>query len=143
MNTVILSGRLVESPSTSVSSTGITFTRITIAVDRASNEKGDNGAPLPGFFRATAFGKTAEFISNYFEKGSPIEIQGSLQHDKWTTEEGEKRSSVAIVVERANFVPGSRPRSESEEPAPVRQAPSKPSRSKKTEDPDLLEDLLG
>lgn len=56
------------------------------------------------FFDVTAWGKTAENINTYFRKGSRILIDGRLDFSSWTTQQGEKRSKVGIVVEKFDFI---------------------------------------
>ncbi|MGN0627466.1 MAG: single-stranded DNA-binding protein, partial [Oscillospiraceae bacterium] len=51
---------------------------------------------------------TAEFICRYFQKGSPIIVEGSLQTRSWEDKEGKKRKSVEVLIENAEFVPGNK-----------------------------------
>ena len=55
------------------------------------------------FFNCSAFGRTAVFLSNYFEKGQEILITGHLQNNQWETESGEKRTATNIIVENVEF----------------------------------------
>lgn len=71
MNLVVLSGRLVKDPELKFGQSGKAYTRFTIAVDKSSDSKAD--------FNCVAFGKTAEFIGEYFRKGKKILLQGKLQ----------------------------------------------------------------
>ena len=52
----------------------------------------------------TAWGKTAEFVSKYFDKGSQIIIRGRLTTRSWTdTETNKKRSVTEVVAEDVYF----------------------------------------
>jgi single-strand DNA-binding protein len=57
------------------------------------------------FIDCEAWGKTAEFISQYFAKGRPILIEGRLKLDQWEDKETKaKRSKHLVVIENAQFV---------------------------------------
>ena len=55
-------------------------------------------------FPASPGGKTAEFISRYFKKGSSLCITGSIQTRNWQDQQGQKRYSTEVVVDEAMFV---------------------------------------
>jgi single-strand DNA-binding protein len=55
------------------------------------------------FLDCVSFGKTAEFINRFFGKGRMIIVNGRLQVDEWTDRDGNKRSTVKIVVNNAYF----------------------------------------
>jgi len=57
------------------------------------------------FINCQAFGKTAETISKYLGKGSPIFIEGRLTQQRWTTK-GRKFSKVVITVDNFKFIGG-------------------------------------
>lgn len=97
MNLVVLSGRLVKDPELKFGQSGKAYTRFTIAVDKAfsSDSKAD-------FFNCVAFGKTAEFIGEYFRKGKKILLQGKLQTSVYEAE-GKKNYSVNVMVDSVEF----------------------------------------
>ena len=98
MNQVIVMGRLTKEVDLQTSSGGTSYIRNSIAVDRKfSKEKQTD------FFNISAFGKTSEFISKYFSKGSKILIVGRLQSDTYTDKNGNKSTSVSIVVDEVEF----------------------------------------
>ncbi len=47
--------------------------------------------------------KLAEDINKYFTKGSHIIVEGRLKQDRWKTDEGEKRSSIKVIVSDFKF----------------------------------------
>tara|TARA_R100001594_G_scaffold146384_1_gene197709 strand:- start:48 stop:398 length:351 start_codon:yes stop_codon:yes gene_type:complete len=57
------------------------------------------------YYDCVAFGKTAEFIQQYWKKGQAIEVSGRLTKSTWTNNEGQKRSKVEIVCDRPDFPP--------------------------------------
>ena len=70
MNKVILMGRLTRDPEVSSSTSGTTFARYSIAVDRRFKREGE---PDADFFNCTSFGKQAEFVERYLKKGTKVE----------------------------------------------------------------------
>src|SRR5437762_1586264 len=57
------------------------------------------------FIDCEAWGKTAEFVAQYFAKGRPILIEGRLKLDQWEDKETKaKRSKHVVVVENCSFV---------------------------------------
>lgn len=97
MNFVILTGRLTKTPELKKTATGSTVLSFTLAVDRNGKNKETD------FIRCEAWGKTADFIAQWFTKGSPIEINGALRVDSYE-KDGQKRELTKIVVNNAGFV---------------------------------------
>ncbi len=56
------------------------------------------------FFNVTAFGKQGEIVSQFFHKGSRIIIEGSLDFQSWTDQQGVKKSTVGIKMKGFSFV---------------------------------------
>lgn len=52
---------------------------------------------------ATAFGKTAEFIAN-IKKGQRVFVNGKLQTDEWTNQQGEKQSRITMIIDSFEYV---------------------------------------
>lgn len=67
MNTVQLVGRLTRDPEVRYSDSGSSVAKFNLACDRRFKRDGEDTAD---FIPCTAFGKTAEFVENGFEKGS-------------------------------------------------------------------------
>ena len=103
MNKVIISGRLTRDPETrySQSEEPIAVTRIGVAVNRRFKRDGE---PDVDFINCVSFGKTAEFINKYFTKGMMIGIVGTLRTNSWTDNNGQKRTSVDVQIEEAEFL---------------------------------------
>ncbi|MDE6729293.1 MAG: single-stranded DNA-binding protein [Oscillospiraceae bacterium] len=102
MNKVILMGRLVNDPEFSVGQNGNAYCRFRIAVDRAFTRQGEQ--KQSDFFRITCFGKTAEFVNQYFVKGKPILIEGKIQNNNYTDKNGVQHYSDDIIADTVSFV---------------------------------------
>lgn len=101
MNKIQLVGRLTKDPEIRYTDGGSSIARFNIAVDRRF--KTDNG-PTADFIPCVAFGKTAEFIEKYFNKGSRIGLCGRLQSGKYDTNNNETRYTLDCIVEEVEFV---------------------------------------
>lgn len=101
LNKVILIGRLAHTPEVKESATGgMKIARMRLAVQR--DVKGNDGVDAD-FFDLTAFGKTAEFVEKYFEKGMQIAADGRLQNHEYTSKDGERRHAVRVICDRVYF----------------------------------------
>lgn len=101
-NKVILIGRLTADPEFSQSASGISFCRFSIAVDRGYAKNGQE--KQTDFFRVSTFRQTAEFVSRYFTKGKLILVEGKVQNDNYTDQNGVKHYSCNIVADNVSFV---------------------------------------
>jgi len=101
MNKVILMGRLTRDPELRYSNTSnVAVVKFSLAVDRRFKREGQ---PEADFINCTAFGKTGEFINNYFNKGMRVAVTGRLQVSSWEEEPGKRRYSTDVIVEEAYF----------------------------------------
>lgn len=92
----------IGSLETRAANSGTTIVQLSVAVsDRV--KKGDNYEEETEWYRCVAFGKTAEFISKYFEKGSSIFLVGRMKTRKWEDKEGNTKYSTELIVDRASF----------------------------------------
>lgn len=128
INSVVLMGRLTAEPELRSTTSGISITRFTIAVNRYSKD----GEDKADFINITAWRKTAEIVSKYFRKGSMIAVQGSIQTDTYTDREGNKRYSFQVVANNVSFCGSKAETYQAENETPV--APDQPSPSYETTD---------
>lgn len=99
-NRIILMGRLTKDPELKTTQNGISYCRFSIAVDRAYKQGDEKQAD---FFDITAWRQTAEFVSKYFCKGKAIHIEGKLQNNNYTDQNGVKHYSNAIIADAISF----------------------------------------
>jgi single-strand DNA-binding protein len=71
----------------------------------AMNRRTKNGTETT-FVECEAWGKTAENISKYFNKGKPILVEGRLKLNAWTGQDGQKKSTLRVTVNNFEFVGG-------------------------------------
>lgn len=100
-NRVILMGRLTRDPELRTTQSGTTLCRIGIAVERNFAKQGQERQT--DFFDITCWGQQADFVSKYFSKGRMIHVEGRLQNDNYTDQNGNKVYRTSIVAERIDF----------------------------------------
>ena len=105
MNVVILIGRLTDNPELKKTSSDISITRFSIAVDRPHKSGEDRQAD---FINIVGWRSTAEFICRYFTKGQRIAIEGSLRMNKFTDKDGNNRTTYEVVADNVHFVDSKR-----------------------------------
>ena len=101
LNKVILAGRLTGDPELKTTPSGISVTSFSLAVDRKVAKDAEKKTD---FITVIAWRQTAEFITRYFRKGSPLCVTGSIQTRSWTDQNGGKRYATEVVADEANFV---------------------------------------
>lgn len=114
MNTVILMGRFVDHPETSTykgsaveNGLRVTFT---LAVQREGKDAGAD------FIRCVAFGKRADFIAQYFEKGQKALVTGRWQTGSYENKDGDKVYTNDCMISQIEFADSPKPREGFEEP---------------------------
>ncbi len=104
----IITGNITRDPELRTTTGGSSVCSFTVAVNR--NYRGTDGEQKEevSFIDCSAWGKLAETIAQYGKKGNGVLVSGRLNQRSWEDKNGNKRSSVEIVVEDFNFVGGSR-----------------------------------
>lgn len=101
LNVIAIMGRLSRNPELRQTTTGKNVASFTIACSRG--RKDANGKDLVDWIPVVAWEHTAEFVCKYFEKGSPIAIDGRLQSRTYKDRDGNNRTAIEIVANNANF----------------------------------------
>ncbi len=101
LNRVILVGRIVRDPELKKTTSGVSVTSFTIAVDnivRSGAEK------TTSFIPCTCWNKTAEHVAKYCSKGSLVGIDGRLTQRSYEDKNNNKRSVVEVVADSVQFL---------------------------------------
>lgn len=104
MNKVAIVGRLVRDPEVKYTNSGdkqMAVAKFTVACNRKFKKDGQNEAD---FISCVAFGKTAEFIEKYFQKGNAIGLTGTIQTGSYTNKDGNKVYTTDVLIEEVEFV---------------------------------------
>ena len=101
VNTVVLVGRLTSDPEVKQTTSGVSVSNFTIAVDKPYNKEHDH--PEASFIDCVAWRGSAEFLGKYFSKGRKIGVTGSLETETYTVD-GKNRKATKVVVSSIDFV---------------------------------------
>lgn len=101
LNVIAIMGQLSRDPELRQTTTGKNVASFTIACSRG--RKDANGKNLVDWIPVVAWEHTAEFVCKYFEKGSPIAIDGRLQSRTYKDRDGNNRTAIEIVANNVNF----------------------------------------
>lgn len=101
LNKVVIMGRFTKDPELRSTGTSTSVTSFSVACDR--DFKGQNGEREADFINCVAWKGTAEFISQYFKKGSMAVIEGRLQTRPYDDSEGKKRTATEVIVNNIYF----------------------------------------
>ena len=101
MNQLNVSGRMAATPELRTTNTGKAVTVFSLAVYNGKDRD-------PIWLPVAAFGKVAEFICQYFQKGDPIELAGKLKENNYTKPDGTVVKSLEVEARDVSFPPSSR-----------------------------------
>ena len=102
INKVILTGRLTSKPELKKTSSDVSVTAFSVAVQRQYKD-GQGNYPTD-FINCVAWRNTAEFIAKYFDKGNLIALVGELQSRNYEDKQGNKRTAFEVICSEAHFV---------------------------------------
>lgn len=136
-NKVILAGNLTRDPELRYTPKGTAVCELSIAVSRKFKTESGEQREEVCFAGCVAFGRQAETIAQYLQKGRPLLVEGRLAQDKWEDKQtGQARSKTKVIIESFQFIDSKsdgqqgQPRQQSQ---PPKQA-SQPSYSKDISD---------
>lgn len=105
LNHVVVIGRLTKSLDDSnfgYLQSGTARANISLAVNR-SRKDGEQWVDDVSFLDVTIWGKTAENLKPYLQKGKQVAIDGYLKQDRWE-KDGQKFSKVYIVANSVQLI---------------------------------------
>lgn len=96
MNQSVLTGNLGADPEQFFSSEGKPVATFNLAFRSGKNKT--------GWIKVVAFNKMAEVSEKYLHKGARIAVVGSLDHEKWETEDHQQRSTFKLIANNIEFI---------------------------------------
>jgi len=103
MNKIFLIGRQAnESELTFVKGKGTAVLKFSLAVDRTF--KNADGSKSCDYFQTCYFGKGAEAVSSYMEKGKQLAITGRMEFGNYTDKDGVKKYTQTVMVEELQLL---------------------------------------
>lgn len=101
LNSCDFQGRFAADPELRTTQTGKQVASFRMAVDRDMVDA--NGHRPTDWLTFTAWGKTAEFVSRYFRKGSAALVECQCQTRSYEDKNGQKRTATEFVVQKIHF----------------------------------------
>ena len=101
MNKALLVGRITTKPELRTTSSGIPFTRFSVAINRPFTNNGERTAD---FINILVWRKQAENVCNFLDKGSQVAIEGRIQTGSYTDKDGNNRTSFGVVADNVQFL---------------------------------------
>lgn len=107
VNKVLLLGNVGRSPEVKVSGGGMTIASFSLATpDRRKDGRGE-WQDVTEWHNCIAFGRTAEIVRDYVDKGSKLYIEGKLQTRSWDDKAtGQKKYKTEILVNDLTLLGG-------------------------------------
>ena len=96
LNQTVLTGNLGADPEVFYSSEGNPVASFNLAF-KSSKKK-------TGWIKVTCFHRLAEVTEKYLHKGARIGVIGTLDQQKWETDEGVTRSSFQLICNSLEFI---------------------------------------
>jgi len=107
MNKVVLVGRLGQNPDQKALPSGRAVVNLSVATNETYKNQQGEYQESTEWHRCVAFGKTAEYIGNYFTKGRLVYIDGRLKTRKWEDKNNSTHYTTEVWVDTAMLL-GSR-----------------------------------
>lgn len=106
INSVVLVGRLGNDPELTYTNSGTAIAKFRLAVSRPPRraEDGGRGEEETDWLNVVCFGKTAENVSQYLDKGALVGVEGRVQSRSWERQDGGRAYAVDINAFRVHFM---------------------------------------
>ena len=99
VNKAILVGRLGQKPELKYTPAQTAVTNITLATNETRRDASGNNVDSTEWHRVVVFGKSAEFVANYLDKGAMVYVEGRIQTRSWEDRDGVKKYTTEIVAQ--------------------------------------------
>ena len=109
INKVTIIGRVGQKPELRHMPSGNAVIQLSIATNESYKDKNTGQAvDSTEWHRVNFFGKPAEVLNQYIDKGSMLYIEGRINTRKWQDQQGQDRYSTEIIGREFQFIGGSR-----------------------------------
>ena len=101
LNKAILMCRLTRDPELRHTQSNMAVCSFSLAIDRG--RKDQNGERQTDFIDCVAWGRQAEFVSQWFTKGAMAIVVGRIQSRRWTDQNGNNRIAIEVNCDEVSF----------------------------------------
>ena len=103
-NRIILVGNLTRDPELSYTPSNVAVCKFGMATNFKRKDKDGNMQEKVCFIDCVAFGRSGETFKQYMAKGRSVLVEGRLEFQQWTAQDGGKRSKHEVVVDNFTFL---------------------------------------
>ena len=96
LNQTVLTGNLGQDPEVFFTSEGDPIAKFSLAF-KASKKK-------TGWIKVVCFKRLAEIVEKYLHSGARVAVIGTLDENKWETDEGVKKSNFQLLCNSLEFI---------------------------------------
>lgn len=104
MNKVILIGNLTKNIDLKYLTTGVAVGESSMAINQVYKKQDGTKVQDTCFIDIVMYGRSAEISNQYLNKGSKLCIEGKLNFQQWSDQNGNKRSKHIVSVEKVEFL---------------------------------------
>lgn len=104
MNKVILIGNLTKNIDLKYLTTGVAVGESSMAINQVYKKQDGTKVQDICFIDIVMYGRSAEISNQYLKKGSKLCIEGKLNFQQWSDQNGNKRSKHIVSVEKVEFL---------------------------------------
>jgi single-strand DNA-binding protein len=148
LNKVILIGRVGNDPEIRYTGNGEAIANLSLATsERWKDKNTGEQKEITEWHRVEAFGKLAEIIGQYVQKGALLYVEGQLRTRKWQDQNGQDRYTTGIRINEMKMLSKREGSGESagqpqqQQRAPQRQAAPAPKPQQPNLDGDFDDDI--
>lgn len=121
MNKAMIIGNVGNDPELKVTQSGLSTCKITIATSSKYTNKQGEKVENTEWHNVVFFGKSADTIAKYVQKGSKLYVEGEIRTRSWEDKDGVKRYSTEIIGQNFEFLNS---RNADSRPAPKTSTPN-------------------
>ena len=129
MNKTILMGRATKNPELKVAQNGKAYCILSLAVDDRGNEEKPTD-----FFDIKCFGKGAEIIAKFVDKGAQILVSCKAKQNVYEKQDGSKVYGIDFLLEDFDLIGNKKPEEEKQE---TPETPAEPTEQEKANNNEL------
>lgn len=102
INIAMLCGRITRKPELRITPGGTSIATFSVATNTVYKDKSGAKKEETDFHNVKAFGKTADIICQYFDKGDEIFVEGRIKNSNYE-KDGQKVYRTDIILDKFQF----------------------------------------
>ncbi|WP_147653950.1 single-stranded DNA-binding protein [Vulcaniibacterium gelatinicum] len=106
VNKVILVGNLGNDPDMKYTQGGMAICTLSVATTTVRKDRDGNTQEKTQWHRVKLFGRLGEIAGEYLRKGRQVYIEGSINYDKFTGQDGQERFVTEIIADEMQMLGG-------------------------------------